>query len=110
MPEKINLEEIVKDSIALAKKEVGKAWKELKPYAEHEFRQFSENAEFLARLRKIKTISDEELASRMAIQKVALTNVLLAVKGIGIVSAQNVVNGVFALLEKALFGAIKVKV
>jgi len=110
MAEKFNIDEIVKDSVALARKEVGKAWKELRPYADHEFRQFSENAEFLAQLKKKKVISEEELASRLAIQKMALNNVLLAVKGIGAVTAQNVVNAVFKVVEKAIFGTMKIKV
>lgn len=104
----IDFEQISKDSLALAKKEVGTAWTRLKPFAEHEFRQFAENAVFLAKLKVTGTIDDEELRARLQIQRLALTNVLLAIKGIGLVTAQNVVNGILTILSTSINKAISV--
>jgi hypothetical protein len=104
----INFKQIIDDSIAFSKGELGSTFKKLKPFAEHEFRQFAENAAFLAKLKLQGTIDNEELKSRLQLQKLALSNVLLAIKGIGIVTAQNLVNGVLAIIGKAIKSAINV--
>ncbi len=100
--ESINYENILTACIGVAKKEVGKAWKNLKPYAEHEFKQFAENAAFLAQLKFSNTINDNELMVRLNIQRLALNNVLLTIEGIGLLSAQNVVNAVLAIVATAI--------
>lgn len=104
----IDFIQIVDDSLALAKKEVGTAWKKLKPFAEHEFQQFAENAVFLAKLKLAGTIDDPELKARLEIQRIALNNVLLSIKGIGLVTAQNVVNGVLGILSGAISKTLSV--
>ncbi len=104
----INFTQIVSDSIAFTKQEVGKTWNKLKPYAEHEFTQFAENAVFLAKLKLAGTIADEELKVRLNIQRMALNNVLLAIKGIGLILAQNVVNGILDIVTKAIKTTLKV--
>lgn len=98
----IDFSKIVADSMTFAKQEVGKAWSKLKPYAEHEFTQFAENAVFLAKLKLAGTIEDDELKARLNIQRIALNNVLLAIKGIGLVTAQNVVNGILDIVTKSI--------
>lgn len=105
MPD-LDITAVLKDSINFSKKELGNSYKLLKPYAEHEFRQFAENAAFLATLRLNGTIEDEELAARLKLQKIALSNVLLAIKGIGIVTAEKLVNGVLSIVGKAVKTAI----
>jgi len=104
----LDYKKILSDSIALAKNEAGSSFNKLKPFAEHQFQQFAEDALFLANLKLKKTIDDEELKSRIQLQKLALQNVLLAIKGIGLVTAQNIVNGVLAIVATAVKGAIKV--
>ncbi len=100
--------QVVSDSMTFAKQEVGRAWSKLKPYAEHEFTQFAENAVFLAKLKLAGQIPDDELKARVNIQRIALNNVLLAVKGIGLVIAQNVVNGVLDIVAKAIKKSLQV--
>lgn len=107
MPD-IDFKQVIADAIAFSKTELGATYKKLKPYAEHEFRQFAENAAFLATLRLNGTIDDAELKSRLALQKLALSNVLLAIKGIGIVTAEKLVNGVLGIVAKAVKGAINI--
>ncbi len=104
----IDFKEITSATIGMAKLEVGKSWTKLKPYAEHEFTQFAENAVFLAKLKLEGHIEEDELKSRLNIQKLALLNVLLAIKGIGMVTAQNVVNGALDIVAKAAKTALKV--
>lgn len=103
-----DFKQVIKDALALTKNELGTSFKKVKPFAEHEFRQFSESALFLAELKLKGTIDEEEFQSRLVLQKLALTNVLLAMKGVGIVAAQNVVNGVLGIVAKAVETAIGV--
>lgn len=104
----IDFSKIVADSIVLAKNEVGKSWSKLQPYAEHEFAQFAENAEFLAQLRLKGLIDEEELKSRLRFQQTALNNVLMTIEGIGLKTAENVVNGVLGIVADALKTALHV--
>jgi hypothetical protein len=104
----IDFPQILKECISLAKHEVGKNWSKLKPFAEHEFTQFAENAEFLAQLRLKNIIDDEEFKVRLRFQQTALNNVLLAIKGIGLKTAENVVNGVLGIVSTALKSAINI--
>lgn len=107
MPE-IDFKQVLADAIAFSKAELGATYKKIKPYAEHEFTQFTENAAFLAKLRLNGTIEDDELKSRLHLQKLALTNVLLAIKGIGIVTAEKLVNGIMGIVASAIKGAINI--
>ncbi len=100
--ETIDFKQVVSDCIAAAKEELGKSWKRFKPYAEHEFRQFAENVEFLAQLKRKGTLEDEEFKARVDIQRLALKNVLLTIKGIGLLSAQNTVNAVLKVVAKSV--------
>ncbi len=98
----IDYEKIVSDCIDAAKGELGKTWKSLQPYAEHEFRHFAENATFLAQLKLQNAISDEELKARLEIQRLALSNTLLTIEGIGLISAQNIINAVLGIVFSAI--------
>ena len=109
MPD-FDFNQVIGDAVAFTKNELGNTFKKVKPFAEHEFKQFSENALFLASLKLKGTIDEAELQSRIQLQKLALANVLLAIKGVGIVSAQNVVNGVLGIVVKAVKTAIGVAI
>jgi hypothetical protein len=107
MPE-LDFQKVLTDSLSFAKGELGTGFKKVKPFAEHEFRQFTENALFLAKLRVLGTIDDDELKSRLELQKLAVANVFLAIKGVGLVTAQNIVNGVLDIIGKAIKKSINV--
>jgi hypothetical protein len=96
------LKQIINESIVAAKDVLGKSWKKFKPYAEHEFRQFAENTEFLTQLKLAGTLSHEELKARLEIQRLALNNVLLTIDGIGLITAQNTINAVLKVIYKAI--------
>ena len=104
----INFKQILDDSIVFAKTELGGTYKKLKPYAEHEFTQFAENAVFLVKLKLDGIIENDELKTRLALQKLAFTNVLLTIKGIGLIGAQNLVNGILGIVSKAIMGTLKI--
>ena len=108
MPDILDYKQILSDSVAFTRKEVGSTWSKIKPYADHEFTQFAENAFFLARLKLTGVIEADELKSRLQMQKLAMQNVLRAIKGVGIVTAQNVVNGVLDIVSGAIKKAINI--
>lgn len=102
----LNFKEIISESMTVTKGIAGKAWRNLEPYAENEFLLFTQNAEYLATLKLSGQLTDEELKERLEIQRLALKNVLLAVEGMSLAVAQNIVNAVarivFGSLSKAL--------
>jgi hypothetical protein len=104
----INFKKVISDSITAAKQILGNHWQSLEPFAEHEFRQFAENAEFLAQLKLTGQIDDTELMARLEIQRLALKNVLLTIQGIGLIAAQEVVNAILAIVAKAVQTAINI--
>lgn len=104
--ETIDLKQLLKDCMDKAKTITGSAWNDLKPYAEHEFTQFTEDAIFLTRLKATGVIDDTAFKTRMDMQKRALQDVLLTIEGIGLVTAQDILNGIFDIVAKAIFAAI----
>lgn len=109
MPD-FDFKQVLSDSLLFAKNELGSSFKKVKPFAEHEFKQFAENTLFLAKLKLTGVIENDEFKSRMELQKLAMSNVLLAIKGIGIVTAQNLVNGVLDIVGKAIKKAINIAI
>lgn len=106
--ESIDFEKVVNDCLEATRGELGRSWKKFKPFAEHELRQFAENAEFLARLRHDQVIDADELNARLEIQRLALRNVMLTIKGVGLVTAQNTVNAILGIVAKAVRNALAV--
>lgn len=104
----INFNQLLKDCLGAAENHLKDAYQAAKPFAEQSFKQFAEDALFLAKLRLANEIDDNELKHRLDNQKIALANVLLAVKGIGLIEAQDTINEVFGFVSDAIFGAIKV--
>lgn len=104
----LDYNQILSDCMGVAKTELGKKWKSVKPYAEHEFKQFAENAEFLAKLKLANEISDEELKTRLHIQRIALNTVLIAIEGVSLVAAQNVINAVTGVVFSAITTSLNV--
>lgn len=104
----LDYKQILADSIAFTRQEVGAEWTVVQPFADHQFTQFAEDALFLAKLKLTGVIEEDELKSRLVLQKLALQNVLLAIRGIGIITAQNIVNGVLNIVNNAINKAIKI--
>ena|ERR1700712_1644020 len=104
----LDIQEILTDSLKAGKEIAGKAWKDVKPFAEHESRQFAEDVEFLLQLKANGTIDDEELKARLSFLKSGFTNVFLAIKGIGILQAQNLVNAIIGIVSKSVLSAFNI--
>ena len=62
----------------------------------------------MAQLKLAGTIDNDELKARLEIQQLALKNVLLTMKGIGLITAQNTVNAVLKIVGKAVSKVLEV--
>lgn len=104
--ENIDFNKLLEDCLDVAKTHLKSAYNSAKPFAEHSFKQFAEDAIFLTQLRLANEIDDAELKHRLENQKIALSNVLLTIKGIGLVEAQNTVNDVISIVSNSLMGSL----
>ena len=104
----LDIQQILTDSLKAGKEIAGKAWKDVKPFAEHENVQFAEDVEFLVQLKTKGTIDDEEFKARLGFLKLGFTNVFLAIKGIGILQAQNIVNAVIGIVSKSVLATFNI--
>ena len=104
----LDIQQILTDSLKASKEIAGKAWKDVKPFAEHESTQFAEDVEFLVKLKVDGIIDDEEFKARLAFLKLGFTNAFLAIKGIGILQAQNIVNAVIGIISNAVLSAFNI--
>lgn len=104
----LDLKQLIQDCIAAAKPVLGKSWDSFKPFAQGEFKKFTESAHHLAKLKLDGAIGEEELKERLAFQKKALENVMLAIKGIGKVTAQKAINAVIDVVKNAVHQALKI--
>lgn len=102
----LDFEKILKDSVILLKDELGKSWKKVEPLAEHYIQQYAEDALILKTELLKGSISEEEYAFYSKIHEKSLTNIFLAIKGVGIVTSQRIVNGVIGIVEKAVLAVV----
>ncbi len=106
----IDINAVLQDCITKAQSDLGTAWNDAKPFAEQSFKQFAEDAEFLANLRLTNQIDDAELKDRFSIQWLAVKNVLLTIEGIGLIAAQNTVNDIIGIVTTAIQTALNVAI
>src|SRR5690349_9212007 len=104
----LDIQQILTDSLKASKEIAGKAWKDVKPFAAHESRQFAEDVEFLVQLKANGTIEDEEFKARLSFLKLGFTNVFLAIKGIGILQAQNIVNAIIGIVSQSVLSTFHI--
>ena len=104
----LDIQQILTESLKAGKEIAGKAWKDVKPFAEHESKQFAEDVEFLVQLKTKGVIDEEEFKVRLSFLKLGFTNVFLAIKGIGILQAQNIVNAIIGIVSQSVFSAFNI--
>jgi hypothetical protein len=104
----LDIHQILTDSLNASKEIAGQAWKDVKPFAEHESKQFAEDVEFLVQLKADGIIDDEEFKARFSFLKLGFTNVFLAIKGIGILQAQNIVNAIIGIVSQSVLSAFNI--
>ncbi len=89
---------------------LGAAATDLVDYAKAEATKLATSALEIAQLRVKGIINDEELALHLEIQKHASRAVLMAIKGIGIIAAEQAINAAFAVIRNAVNAALPINV
>lgn len=98
----LDIPALLKDMLTAAAGVLGKKWPVARDYATHEFQKLLEEARHIARLKEAGTISEEEGRLLMGMQCNACRAVLLAIKGIGLLVAQAVMEAALTVVKTAL--------
>lgn len=106
----LELENLIKTMLSVAKKNFGSAYNEAKDFAEIEFKKLLENTEFLA-----KKVANGEMTLKRAkrhlkMSKNAAEAVMLTVEGIGLDAAEDTINDALDLVKDTVNAALPVSI
>lgn len=102
----IDLNQLLKEMTESAKKVLKSKWKEIKPFAEQQLKSFAENIKLIAVLKAKGKITEEQARLHLTIQKESARTVLLAMEGIGIVTAENAINAALKVVQTTVNNSI----
>lgn len=102
----LDITTLLKDMLNAAKPILKNYWKEAKPYAEKESQNFVNNLAMIEKLKLTGQITKEEADIHIQIQKNSFRTVLVAIKGIGIITAENAINAALGAISKAVNTAL----
>lgn len=97
---------LVKEMLAAAKENLGKLWKQVKPFVENETLGMVNKLLMIEKLKLQGKITEEEALLHVEIQKSAFRTVLLSIKGLGLITAENIINAALGAVAKAVNKAI----
>ena len=93
---------LLTDMVDAAQKILTENWVGAKPFIEVESRHILDSIETIARLKEAGKISEEQARLHMNIQRETYLSLLLTVKGIRRVQAENAVNGTLSVIRAAV--------
>jgi hypothetical protein len=102
----LDVSTLVKDMLAAAKDNLGKFWKEAKPFAENEALNMANKLVMIEALKLTGKITKEEALLHIEIQKSAFRTVLLSIKGLGLITVENTINTALGSVAKVVNKAI----
>jgi hypothetical protein len=97
---------LVKDMLAAAKDNLGKFWKQAKPYAENEAMGMANKLLMIEKLKLAGKITKAEALLHIEIQKSAFRTVLLSIKGLGLIAVEDTINAAMGAVAKVVNKAI----
>lgn len=106
MTENINIQEVFKLMLGEAKNVLSEHWKEIRPYAEHEFKAYARNIHLMGKLKLKNQITEEKAQYYLKIQQSSIRTVLLTIEGLGIIAVENAINAALAVVRDIVNGAI----
>lgn len=104
--ENLNFSKLIKDMINAAKGEFSDHWKEVKPYAEKEFKSFAENIKLIAQLKLDGKINEEQAKLYIDIQKSSMRIVLLTIQGLGLLTVEAAINAAIDTIKSTVNTAL----
>ena len=95
----LDIPQFVKDILGATEPILKKSFDEAKPYLESEAKKLAEAATTIARLKLENKITEQKAKLLMGMQKTAMQNVLLAIEGIGLVTAEIAINAAVGVVK-----------
>ena len=92
--------------LTAAKGAVEANWDDVKPYAEQEFKNLSENLQLIIRLRAENKITEEQARLYLDIHKSTVKIVLLTIEGLGILTVEEAINAALRVVKDTVNTAI----
>ena len=83
-----------------------KNWAIVQPYAENEFAKFSQDLILIEAMVTAGTMSQTRAKLHVEMQKNSMRAVMIAVEGIGIITVEEAINAVFAVLSQTVNKAV----
>ncbi len=97
---------LVKDMLSAAKDNLGKFWKQAKPFAENETVNMANKLLLIEKLKLQGKITKEEALLHIEIQKSAFRTVLLSIKGLGLIAVEGTINATLGAVAKVVNKAL----
>lgn len=97
---------LIKDMLAAAKENLGKFWKQAKPFAENEALNMAGKLVMIEKLKLSGKITKAEALLHIDIQKSAFRTVLLSIKGLGLMAVEDTINAALGAIAGAVNKAI----
>jgi hypothetical protein len=99
MPLHYDMNDLLDGMMTAARKTLNASWMEVKPFAELEFRHFTESLALISALKDGGRITEEQARLHMDIQRDASLSVLLAIRAMGKVAAENAINAAISVIR-----------
>lgn len=99
MADNINIQEVFKLMTGAAKEVLKEHWKEIKPFAEQEFKSYARNIHLIGKLKLKGEISLEQSQYYLKIQRSSIRTVLLTIEGLGIIAVENAINAAINIVR-----------
>lgn len=97
---------LVKDMLSAAKDNLGKFWKQAKPFAENETLNMANKLLLIEKLKFEDKITKEEALLHIEIQKSAFRTVLLSIRGLGLIAVEGTINAALGSIAKVVNKAL----
>ena len=94
-----NRKDLLEWMIEAAKEVLNSSWLEVKPFAEQEFSHFTDNIKLIQELTTAGKITQEQARNQMEIQKESMRLVILCIRGVGMVAAENTLNAIIEVIK-----------
>lgn len=102
----VNTTEVLKKMLEAAKAVFNTQWKEVKPYAEQEFKAFTQNIQMINKLKEKGKITEAQAKLYFENQNLSIRIVLLSLEGISLVTIENAINAAINVVKDTVNTAI----
>ena len=106
----LNIPELLDDMLEVAVTEFGSAYDEVKDYVKDEFEGYLKRTETLAKKVAAGDIDLEKAKLLLQIHVNSMKTVFLTVEGIGLIAAQNAINGAIGVVKDVVNAALPVDI